>query len=191
MPSDLKQYFIFLAAFIIVFGLFSLITQLVRMKKPRYMNPIMLVSLFVILFALAEVPVILFGRPTQCLPLLFLFSGTGLLATGLYNRRLYKKCCREIIGSYVFRSQAKGDTQRPIFRYTFDGEDYEAISQQAVSKNRFAYGKTYRIYIAPDRPQVFVIYPKLLKGNTDILVFGGILFALGIVITVLTALGVL
>lgn len=176
-----ELYFIIAAVFL--FGLFLLLQQLIKMPKPRCINKVILMSLFFMTFSVTELFIIIFGNDKMFFSMIFYFMGTGLVSVCIYNRRLTKKCSEKITATYVFHNAGRGGQHHPIFRYTFNGENYKAVSQQTIENNTFAYEKNYSIYIKPNHPQIFIIYPKTLKNTTDLIITGVVIIAVGIAFT--------
>ncbi len=97
---------------------------------------------------------------------LFIFAvalamGGGFAAIGISNIILYKTCTTKITATYLYSriTGKRGNSAVPVFRYTFEGEEYTCASKQQVSSSLI--GTKYRI----DQPCQIFINPTKPKNN--------------------------
>ena len=97
--------------------------------------------------------------------MLFSFTvsiGCGFVSYGIFDFLLNKTCTHKITATYLYSRPAgkRGEYSLPVFRYSYEGEEYIYVSQQQIS-SRFI-GSKYRI----DQPCQIFINPNKPKLNT-------------------------
>lgn len=105
------------------------------------------------------------------------------------------RCKEKINGVYCGYNTYYGgnamSTQAPVFEYTYQGRIYKEQTAQNISYKqlikKMREGETYPIYVDPKHPAVF-IFQKKIKLSFIVIVFFGILFLSGGIVTLFEAL---
>ena len=105
------------------------------------------------------------------------------------------RCNEKINGVYCGYNTYYGgngvSTQAPVFEYTYQGHVYKEQTTQNISykqlTKKMREGETYPIYVDPKHPAVF-IFQKKIKLSFIVIVFFGILFLSGGIVTLFEAL---
>ena len=105
------------------------------------------------------------------------------------------RCKEKINGVYCGYNTYYGgnavSTQNPVFEYTYQGYVYKEQTTQNVSykqlTKKMREGETYPIYVDPKYPAVFILQKKI-KLSSIVIVFFGILFLVGGIVTLYEAL---
>lgn len=174
----MKDNYILLASCILLagMGVYAGVSDFIRQQKPRHFSNAMLASLVML-----ALPVYCFIIPrikdkNILVTIVLLNIGIPLLIWGIRNSLFTKKCNYQVNALCVYCTPRKGRTV-PVFTYTYEGESYKAAALHSVSGGILVADKTYRIYINPEKPTQYIIFPKLMKSNKDILI-GGIVITL-------------
>ena len=121
----------------------------------------------------------------------------GLIIIFMLINDLYSlvRCKEKINGVYCGYNTYYGgnavSTQNPVFEYTYQGYVYKEQTTQNVSykqlTKKMREGETYPIYVDPKYPAVFILQKKI-KLSSIVIVFFGILFLVGGIVTLYEAL---
>lgn len=121
----------------------------------------------------------------------------GLIIIFMLINDLYSlvRCKEKINGVYCGYNTYYGgnavSTQNPVFEYTYRGYVYKEQTTQNVSykqlTKKMREGETYPIYVDPKYPAVFILQKKI-KLSSIVIVFFGILFLVGGIVTLYEAL---
>lgn len=121
----------------------------------------------------------------------------GLIIIFMLINDLYSlvRCKEKINGVYCGYNTYYGgnavSTQNPVFEYTYQGYVYKEQTTQNVSykqlTKKMREGETYPIYVDPKYPAVFILQKKI-KLSSIVIVFFGILFLVGGIVTLYESL---
>lgn len=121
----------------------------------------------------------------------------GLIIIFMLINDLYSlvRCKEKINGVYCGYNTYYGgnavSAQNPVFEYTYQGYVYKEQTTQNVSykqlTKKMREGETYPIYVDPKYPAVFILQKKI-KLSSIVIVFFGILFLVGGIVTLYEAL---
>ena len=117
---------------------------------------------------------------------ILLLVGSLCLIIGADNYIINKNCTMKINATYLYSSASgkRGERAIPVFRYSYEGEEYTSRSQQTVFSGQI--GSKYRtdqpcqIFINPDKPKINVVriektMPEIAKIISGIaLIAGGV-----------------
>lgn len=119
-----------------------------------------------------------FGNYALFLFALALALGGGFAAIGISNIILYKTCTTKITAIYLYsRITGKGGNSAvPVFRYTYEGEEYTCASKQQVSSSligtKYRIDQPCQIFINPNKPKKNIVRFGKMTGEIGKIVIG-------------------
>lgn len=142
-------------------GVFALCSTLFgKYKQFASAKPIILSVAFILIGALYSVTSYFDDFGLLVFSIVFPL-GSGFVAIGISNLLLYRTCTTKITATYLYSKPTgkRGERAIPMFRYSYEGEEYTCASKQQVSSSLI--GTKYRI----DQPCQIFINPNKPKNN--------------------------
>lgn len=105
--------------------------------------------------------------------------GGAFVTFGIFDLVLYKTCTHKITATYLYSQQSKGKgggKAIPVFRYTFEGEEYTCASKQQVSSSligtKYRIDQPCQIFINPNKPKNNIVRFEKMKDDIVWIVIG-------------------
>lgn len=105
--------------------------------------------------------------------------GIGFASFGISNIILYKTCTHKTTATYLYSQQSKGKgggKAIPVFRYTFEGEEYTCASNQQVSSSligtKYRIDQPCQIFINPNKPKYNIVRFGKMRDEIGKIVIG-------------------
>ena len=64
--------------------------------------------------------------------------------------------CLRVSSAWFYTADAASKGRRGLFRYTYQGKEYTAEDRSFLNPAKLTAGRTYRLYVDPDAPEVFI-----------------------------------
>lgn len=109
--------------------------------------------------------------------------GGAFVAFGIFDLVLCKTCTTKVTATYLYSRPAgkRGERAVPMFRYTYEGEEYTCASKQQVSSSligtKYRIDQPCQIFINPNKPKNNIV--RIEKITNDI---GWIVIGIGFIV---------
>ena len=104
--------------------------------------------------------------------------GCGFASFGIFEIVLYKTCTHKITATYLYSQPTgkRGEGAVPMFRYTYEGEEYTCPSKQHVSSRligtKYRIDQPCQIFINPNKPKNNIVHFGKMRDEIGKIVIG-------------------
>ncbi|MBR5252506.1 MAG: hypothetical protein IKV39_01370 [Clostridia bacterium] len=145
---------------ILILGFIGVVLLRNSIKSGR--TSLVITSAVVIVWDLAMLLFLILKNGPALIQTLLLGFGVLLTFLGAFMLSITIKCKERIVGTYI-SYDGGGKHGVPVFEYEYNGETFTEKCSSAYSRhhmeNYFNLGEEYHIYINPQKPKDFKLYP--------------------------------